>query len=228
MILPTILFNPYARVYNLRFLLLAAIASTALLAYNRVLWRHNESSVPLWLSMFFCLFILGHHLAVLFRWPGNCLAIIDLVISTIEIGVTGNIVYYIYDNPELVLDTPVPVICLLIPLVVSAVFRAATIYNSEGRICDQQFEFLGGCAPVDPAHTPWTVLHHRSPVIVAFIRERLVEGPHASTEKGEPGDGETQITSPTCDAAERGACNDAQMTEGPGTASEKTPLLAAI
>ncbi|KAJ7473802.1 hypothetical protein B0H11DRAFT_1918622 [Mycena galericulata] len=215
MILPTILFNPYARVYNLRFLLLAAIASTALLAYNRVLWRHNESSVPLWLSMFFCLFILGHHLAVLFRWPGNSLAIIDLAISTIEIGVTGNIVYYIYDNPELVLDTPVPVICLLIPLVVSAVFRAATIYNSEGRICDQQFEFLGGCALVNPAYTPLTILHHRSP------------GPHASTEKGEPGDGETQITSPTWDAAERGAYNDAQMT-GPAAASEKTPLLAAI
>jgi hypothetical protein len=64
MILSTILFNPHARVYNLRFLLLAAIASTALHAYNRVHWRHNENSIPLWLSMFFSLFVPVHHLAV--------------------------------------------------------------------------------------------------------------------------------------------------------------------
>ncbi|KAJ6625168.1 hypothetical protein B0H10DRAFT_657857 [Mycena sp. CBHHK59/15] len=229
MILSTIVFNPYARVYNLRFLLLAAIASTALHAYNRVLWRHNESSVPLWLSMFFCLFIPVHHLAVLFRWLGNCLAIIDLAISTIEIGVTGNIIYYIYDNKEMTLDTPVPVICLLIPLVVSAVLHAATIYTSEGRLCNQQFDFLGGCALRKPTYTPWTILHHRFPGIVTLIRERLVDlgdNPWASTEKGEPGDVEMQNASPTCDAAERGVYNDAQMTEGPRNASEKTPLLA--
>ncbi|KAJ7288935.1 hypothetical protein C8J57DRAFT_1281629 [Mycena rebaudengoi] len=206
MILSTILSNPRARVYNLRFLLLAAIACTALHAYNRVHWRHNKNSIPLWLSMFFSLFVPVHHLAVLFRWPDNWLAINDLAISTIEIGVTGNIVYYIYDNKEMKLDT-------------------------QGRICDQQFDFFGGCALVKPAYTPWTILHHRSPVIVAFIRDRLGEDPQASTEKGEHGDVETQITSPTCDAVERGAYNDAQTTEvtrGPGTASEKTPLLGVI
>ncbi|KAJ6589719.1 hypothetical protein B0H19DRAFT_1227085 [Mycena capillaripes] len=227
MILSTILFNPHARVYNLRFLLVAAIASAALHAYNRVHWRHNENSIPLWLSMFFSLFVPVHHLAVLFRWPSSWLAIIDLAISTIEIGVTGNIVYYIYDNKEMTFDTPVPVICLFIALVVSAVFRAATIYTSEGRIFNQQFEFLGGCALVKPAYTPWTILHHQSPVIVAFIRDRLVDlsdDPRASTERGEPGDAET-LASPTCDAAERGIYNDARMREGPGNASERTPLL---
>ncbi|KAJ7359865.1 hypothetical protein DFH08DRAFT_847230 [Mycena albidolilacea] len=218
MILSTILFNPHARVYNLRFLLLAAIASTALHAYNRVHWRHNENSIPLWLSMFFSLFVPVHHLAVLFRWPGNWRAIVDLAISTIEIGVTGNIIYYIYDNQEMTLDTPVPVICLLIALLVAAVFRAATMYTSKDRLCEQQFDLLGGCALVMPAYTPWTILHHRFPVIVAFVRERLVDlgnDPRASTGKGELGDVETQIASPICDAAERGA----------GTASEKIPLL---
>jgi hypothetical protein len=173
----------------------------------------------------------------LFRWSGNWLAIVDLAISTIEIGgehsnsidnsershlltlaVTGNIIYYIYDNKEMTLDTPVPVICLLIALLVAAVFRAETMYTAKDRLCKQQFDFLGGCALVKPAYTPWTILHHRFPVIVAFVRERLVDlgdAPRASTEKGEPGDVETQIASPTCDAAERGA----------GTASEKTPLL---
>jgi hypothetical protein len=133
-------------------------------------------------------------------------------------AVTGNIVYYIYDNKEMKLDTPVPVICLLIALLVAAAFRAASIHTSEGRICNQQFDFLGGCALVKPAYTPWTILHHRLPVVVAFIRERLVDlgdDPRASTEKGEPGDVETEIRSPTFDSAERGA----------GTASEKTPLL---
>ncbi|KAJ6451776.1 hypothetical protein C8R45DRAFT_1041642 [Mycena sanguinolenta] len=211
---PTILFNTYARVYNLRFLLLAAVAFTALHAYNRVHWRHNDNSIPLWLSMFFSLFLPVHHLAALFKWPGNWLASIDLAMNTIEIGVTSLIVYYIYDYQEMKLDTPVPVICLLVALMVSAVFRAATIYNSEGRICDQQFEFLGGCAPVDPAYTPWTILHHRFPAIVAFIRERLgVE--EASIGKG---DVETKVASPTCDAAERGAFSHAPMTE-------RTPLL---
>lgn len=123
-------------------------------------------------------------------------------------AVTGNIVYYIYDNPELVLDTPVPVICLLIALMLSAVFRAATIHNSEGSTCSQQFEFLGGCALVNPAYTPWTI---------AFIwARRLGDSEHLSTEKGESGGVGTQPSSPTCDAVERGAYNDL---------SEKTPLL---
>ncbi|KAJ7213459.1 hypothetical protein GGX14DRAFT_445188 [Mycena pura] len=139
--------------------------------------------------MFFCLFILVHHLSVLFRWPGSCLAIIDLATSTVEIGV----------------------ICLLIPLVLSVVFRAATIYNSEGRICCQHFEFLGGCALVNPAYTPWTI---------AFIWARLGKDSSASTKKGETGDVGTQPTSPTFDAVERGAYDDPQ-----GTVSEKTPLL---
>ncbi|KAJ7186256.1 hypothetical protein GGX14DRAFT_485602, partial [Mycena pura] len=133
--------------------------------------------------MFFCLFILVHHLSVLFRWPGSCLAVIDLAMSTVEISITGNIVYTSTITRKLVLDTPVPVICLLIPLVLSAVFRAATFYSLEGRICSQQFEFLGGCALVDPAYTPWTI---------AFIWARLGDDSSASTEKGEPGDVGTQ------------------------------------
>jgi hypothetical protein len=136
----------------------------------------------------------------------------------LTLAVTGNIIYYIYDNKEMTLDTPVPVICLLIALLVAAVFRAATMYTSEGRLGEQQFDFLGGCTLVKPAYTPWTILHHRFPVIVALVRERLVdlgEDPRASTEKDEPGDVKTQIASLTYDATERGA----------GIASEKTPLL---
>ncbi|KAJ7060413.1 hypothetical protein C8F01DRAFT_194187 [Mycena amicta] len=198
MTLSSILFNPHARVYNLRFLLLSAIASTALHAYNRVLWRHNENSIPLWLSMFFCLFVPVRHLAVLFKWPGNWLAITDLAMHTMEIGVTSNIVYYIYDNKEMTLDTPVPVICLLVALVVSAIFRAATMYTAEGRLSKQPFDFFGGCALVKPGYTAWSIPF---PGIVAFI--------------GELGDGTAEKDG---DVAERGV-------QGPGNASEKTPLL---
>jgi hypothetical protein len=75
------------------------------------------------------------------------------------------------------------------------------------------------------------MLHHRSPVIAAFIRARLGEGPWAFTEKRESDDAETQILGPTCDAVEQGAYNDSQMTEvtrGPGTVSKKTPLLDVL
>jgi hypothetical protein len=46
------------------------------------------------------------------------------------------------------------------------------------------------------------MLYHWSPVIAAFIRAHLGEGPWAFTEKGESDDAETQILGPTCDAVE--------------------------
>ncbi|KAJ7453780.1 hypothetical protein FB451DRAFT_665125 [Mycena latifolia] len=170
-----ILFNPYARVYSLRLLLLAAIATIAVFAYSLVQvigeeWIPVEDREPLVGGVAFGLFVLVHHLVVILRWPVNCLAVIDLAMGAMEISVGGYLVYCLhsylyltYSDPRLLLiDSRLLLIGLLVLLAVSALFRIATICKSKGRIWTQRFKFLGCCARVHPAYTPLTILLNRS------------------------------------------------------------------
>ncbi|KAJ7453786.1 hypothetical protein FB451DRAFT_1519184 [Mycena latifolia] len=162
-----ILFNPYARVYTLRLLLLADIATTAVFAYSLV-QIIGEKCIPLKdrEGVAFGLFVLVHHLLVVLGWPVNCLAVIDLAMGAMEIGappVAGYLVYWVQKDIYLGrLDASLPLIGLLVLLVVSALFRTATICKSKGPFWTQRFKFLGCCMRVHPEYTPLTILLNRS------------------------------------------------------------------
>ncbi|KAJ7453784.1 hypothetical protein FB451DRAFT_1280786 [Mycena latifolia] len=146
-----ILFNPYARVYTLRFLLLDTIATTVIFSIYRPPYYIAVIAV--------CFFILVHHLTVLFRWPDSCLAVIDLAMGALEITITGYLFSLLPDAP---LRLRIPLILLSALLGVSTIYRTASIVKSKDRIWSQSFDFLGCCRNAHPGYTPLTILMNRS------------------------------------------------------------------
>ncbi|KAJ7908968.1 hypothetical protein B0H13DRAFT_2273065 [Mycena leptocephala] len=138
--LSAILFNPSARVYNLRFLLLAAVAPA-------VYFRSGLGfvGVP----------VIFHHILGVFKWQMRGLAAIDLGLVTLEIASAVVSAF--------AMQTLSPYfIPQLVSLVLSAAFRSATICKSKGAIWKQRVEFLGCCSRVHPEYTPLTILLNRS------------------------------------------------------------------
>ncbi|KAJ7088288.1 hypothetical protein C8R44DRAFT_444355 [Mycena epipterygia] len=89
---------------------------------------------------------------------------IDLAFVVIEIGAMSFVVHLVATIPENPLRNLFDW-CLapnLILLLVSSVFRTATILKSKQRIFSQRFSFLGGCFRAHPPYTPLRILLTRS------------------------------------------------------------------
>ncbi|KAJ7453790.1 hypothetical protein FB451DRAFT_1519187 [Mycena latifolia] len=145
--LSAILFNPSARVYNLRVLLLANLATAV---YIGPTLDFVGIAVIVYSTLIYI-----HHVLGVFKWRMRGLAAIDLALVTLEIGfavvtVYAEVVSFPFFTPHLVAS------------VVSAVFRIATIIKSNGGIWSQRFEFLGCCSPRRSEYTPLTIFLNRS------------------------------------------------------------------
>ncbi|KAJ7453776.1 hypothetical protein FB451DRAFT_1565462 [Mycena latifolia] len=136
--LPAILFNPSARVYNLRFLLLVNLATAVYFSVAVII--------------VYSALIYVHHVLGVFKWRMRGLAAIDLALITLEIG------FAVYVG----IGAPTVFTPHLVALVVSAVFRTATIIKSKGGIWSQRFEFLGCCPRGHPEYTALTIFLNRS------------------------------------------------------------------
>ncbi|KAJ7881516.1 hypothetical protein B0H14DRAFT_2704845, partial [Mycena olivaceomarginata] len=89
MILSTILTSPTARVYSLRFLLLANIALMALVGL--ALQGDDHRYPPSYFAFSCSIVICVHHVLGVFNWPMRGLALVDLGAVGIEIGVLVSI-----------------------------------------------------------------------------------------------------------------------------------------
>ncbi|KAJ6535223.1 hypothetical protein DFH09DRAFT_1284030, partial [Mycena vulgaris] len=143
MVLIAHLFSPAARVYTLRCVLLVNTAGVVLFA--------SWGGVLPWLASFRVIYI--HHILALFRWKIHGLATIDLALVFIEMA--GGI-FSLVSVVDL-LFAP-----FLLPLLLCAVFRPATIIRSKERVFSQRFAFLGECRPTHPPYTPLTIILNRS------------------------------------------------------------------
>ncbi|KAJ7896153.1 hypothetical protein B0H13DRAFT_1885334 [Mycena leptocephala] len=137
-----ILFSPTARVYNLRFLLVATAATLVYISVGplRVTFQSNPA-IQLWLVS--CAVIIVHLVISVFAWRIRGLAAIDLAVLIIEIGAVGYPVYWFMGT----LFVGVPIMQLL-ALLLSALFRFATVLESKDKFFHQRFYFLGGCTPI--------------------------------------------------------------------------------
>ncbi|KAJ7819659.1 hypothetical protein B0H13DRAFT_1921611 [Mycena leptocephala] len=161
-----ILFSPITRVYNLRFLLVLTVAALVYwiiqlgpdalfgFEYGTFLAGIVSSAV-----------IILHQVICVFTWRIRGLAAIDLAMLAIEIGMVGYLVHWAYWIPA---DTLVKASLLglliteFVILVLSGLFRSATVLKSKDKFFHQQFYFLGGCTPVHPPYRPLSILLNRS------------------------------------------------------------------
>ncbi|KAJ7453870.1 hypothetical protein FB451DRAFT_1519350 [Mycena latifolia] len=167
-----ILFNPSARVYNLRLLLLANIATGLCVGLS------GGYSLTI-CSILICI----HHVLGLFRWTMRGLAAIDLALVVLEMDGAAYVQYQV--SLWSLASLSVLLFIALASVVVAAVFRTATIVKSKGRIWGQRFDFLGCCRHVHPRYTPLTILLNRSlarPLVrgesrpIIFARAVIISG----------------------------------------------------
>ncbi|KAJ7105687.1 hypothetical protein C8R44DRAFT_806662, partial [Mycena epipterygia] len=156
--LPAILFNPSARVYNLRLLLLATVSANVC----TIALFDSYTELPRSFAFVVCPLILAHHILVLFPGRVPMLAVLDLALLVIEIGVVSlqaylNRLYYSSHWQKFVLFP-----LQLVALGFSALFRLGTIINSKDKYLSQRFLFLGGCVAVYPAYNPLSIILNRS------------------------------------------------------------------
>ncbi|KAJ6540467.1 hypothetical protein B0H19DRAFT_1269049 [Mycena capillaripes] len=128
-----LLYNPTFGVYNLRFLILAALA---LISYTTAsLWaaEWNPNTIFPLVTGFL---ILVHHISALFVGKPPVVAI-DLLLTILEIiltGVSSGVWVGQYGT------------AILIPLIAAGVFRTASLRASSDGFWRQKFVFLGGCS----------------------------------------------------------------------------------
>ncbi|KAJ7323219.1 hypothetical protein DFH08DRAFT_817791 [Mycena albidolilacea] len=162
MALSAITRSPTARVYNLRFLLLANIP----LMVQVILELHDLDQYPQPISAshfsaFSCsIVICVHHILAVFKWPMRGLAVIDLGTVVIEIGVLVSLLPGSVVDPRgwMIISLPL----LLLPLLISLVFRLITVFGTEERVLTQRLRFLGCCARSHPPYTPLSIILNRS------------------------------------------------------------------
>ncbi|KAJ7613622.1 hypothetical protein DFH06DRAFT_144308 [Mycena polygramma] len=148
------LFNPMARVYNIRILL---VGSVLLITWSALVWDFFSVGTG-------CLILVHHPLALWVGLPG--LGVLDMALIVVEL------ILVVYSSvgrraARAVLDPFAlwggPYILLFLgPLIAAATFRLATLCVSSGRFWRQRLVFLGGCRLVKPSYTPWRILLSRS------------------------------------------------------------------
>ncbi|KAJ7323225.1 hypothetical protein DFH08DRAFT_1029512 [Mycena albidolilacea] len=158
MILSTILTSPTARVYNLRILLLANIPLMVL--FGRTLRGYDPFLYVSVLGSSCSIVTCVHHILAIFKWPMRGLALIDLGTLVIEIGVLVSLLpaNIGYSGRWVLMCLYLP----LGPLLVSLLFRIATVHKTKERFFTQRLRFLGCCARSNPPYTPLSILLNRS------------------------------------------------------------------
>ncbi|KAJ7663057.1 hypothetical protein B0H14DRAFT_1069347 [Mycena olivaceomarginata] len=152
----TLLFNPTARVYTLRFLLLCNIATIVCLLMSFSVYTFPSVQLAIACSSLTLL----HHSLILFPRRMRRLAAVDFALLIIETGLICDILsirlFRLYE--------PLPFLfgLQLLMLLLSALFRCATIVKSEHSFFRQPFDYLGGCKSVRPRYTPLSILLNRS------------------------------------------------------------------
>ncbi|KAJ7821977.1 hypothetical protein B0H13DRAFT_1920399 [Mycena leptocephala] len=159
----TILFSPTARVYNLRFLLVVTATTLVYISVGplRVTFQSNPA-IQLWLVS--CAVIIVHLVISVFAWRIHGLATIDLAVLIIEIGAVGYPVYWFMGT----LFGGLPIMQFL-ALLLSALFRFATVLESKDKFFHQRFYFLGGCTPIFIGRGEATVIIFARSVILSCV-----------------------------------------------------------
>ncbi|KAJ7822271.1 hypothetical protein B0H14DRAFT_1323976 [Mycena olivaceomarginata] len=172
--LSNFLFSAPARVWNLRLLLLETIGLSTFLiitfpfgsGYSFSSGTHFYLPWEVLFSTFGL--ILLHHVGFVRNWPIPSLAVVDLVFLLIEaIGITAGFFFVSSWNDfegSQIFPSPLKFawIPLELSLMLSVIFRSATIIRSNGRFSRQRFVFLGACMPTNPPYTPTAILLNRS------------------------------------------------------------------
>ncbi|KAJ7858013.1 hypothetical protein B0H14DRAFT_2749870 [Mycena olivaceomarginata] len=163
MIRLTILLNPTARVWNLRFLLLWTIV---IIVSWRIVSHYDPYPISLeeTIAQIVLCFIPVHHLVVLIPWSLKGLALIDFGLILLEIVETIFISHLISPLNDTVtkIFRGAGVLPLVLSLILSASFRLATLIKCNEAISRQRFSFLGGCAQAHPPYTSSRILLNRS------------------------------------------------------------------
>ncbi|KAJ7711958.1 hypothetical protein B0H16DRAFT_1703171 [Mycena metata] len=151
----SLLFNPIFRVWNLRLLVLWTISVVVYLALSLCNGVINGGSGRLAIIAAvlagFCV-IATHHILSVFQWPFRGSALLDLVFTFVELP--GTILLNLYLGFAGLGGS--------IPLIISAVFRIATITTTPERFFRQRFALLGRCTSVHPPYTPMHIFLNRS------------------------------------------------------------------
>ncbi|KAJ6461703.1 hypothetical protein C8R45DRAFT_941096 [Mycena sanguinolenta] len=170
--LSSILLNPAARLYTLRFLLIATVPTiyVSMTAVNVFGTLDQPSYHKGIFGLAMGIIIWAHHILAIFYWTLRGLAVIDLATVVIEIcGLvyltsTGSIesldLRLISDTwlPSVVAFTILPVAFLFLSLL----FRITTIMATKEKLLAQRFSFLGSCELPSPLYTPASILLNRS------------------------------------------------------------------
>ncbi|KAJ6577816.1 hypothetical protein B0H19DRAFT_569209 [Mycena capillaripes] len=147
----TIFFNPSARVWNLRFLLTWTVLNIVSVSPAGGAFRDG---LKIKLGIIAYSLILLHHIFLSFQWSLNGLAFVDLLWVLVEMGETASIAYILAYILWVSTDFPrwfsrvisgVTSFPLLASLTLSALFRIATMRQSQEQFLRQRFSFLGGC-----------------------------------------------------------------------------------
>ncbi|KAF7351790.1 Short-chain dehydrogenase/reductase family protein [Mycena sanguinolenta] len=166
----SILLNARARVYNLRFLLVATIL-IILLALKDIrdiplpyFSEYTEEPLPV-MRLAGGIIIWVHHIFAVFPWTLHGLAVVDLAMVLIEIA--GLV--YLTSNTLADEDIDMQPIVSLLPsiaplpfLFFSLLSRSMTVLKSKEKLLVQRFVFLGCCAKSNPPYTVASVLLNRS------------------------------------------------------------------
>ncbi|KAJ7684092.1 hypothetical protein DFH06DRAFT_1288514 [Mycena polygramma] len=169
--LPNILFNPTARVWNLRVLVLEIIVVCGLLVLALRELEYGRHTLVLASDILFSTFgfILIHHLSFVLNWSMPCLAILDLMLIFFEVwGIASGFTFVNIGLWHANLGTKLrslltfAFIPIGLSLTISAAFRVATIIRSKGRFFRQRFMFLGACTTLKLPYTPMAIILNRS------------------------------------------------------------------
>ncbi|KAF7358240.1 Short-chain dehydrogenase/reductase family protein [Mycena venus] len=171
--LSSCLFNPVARVYNLRLLLLVTIGTVVYSGLTVSSDPSDTASPVQWEAALSCgLIIWLHHSLCCFKSRVCGLAVIDMLLVTMEAGGTVYILksastIFFWDHSFV--PSPDDIVLFLsfsgaqlVGLLVSMVFRFATMRKSSESIVNQRFDFFGCCSPAYPPYTSLSILINRS------------------------------------------------------------------
>ncbi|KAJ6543065.1 hypothetical protein B0H19DRAFT_1077083 [Mycena capillaripes] len=154
-----VLFNSAARVWNLRLLLLWTVGIFGYLIYSSLPYGVN---LPTALVFAGCSLLFLHHVLGAFRWPFKGSALFDLGLVLLEITALAYTLYQMMTRDAPILDNLAALGPVLVLLILSAVFRIATIIKTEQSFLHQRFSFLGSCTQTHPPYTPLRILLNRS------------------------------------------------------------------
>ncbi|KAJ6474958.1 hypothetical protein C8R45DRAFT_1077534 [Mycena sanguinolenta] len=166
----TLLFNPTARVYTLRLLLLGNIVTIVclLISFSVSVFPQVQLTIAwsiAWSSLTFL-----HHSLILFPGRMRRLAAVNLALLMIKNGLICDILSIrLFRSESWLFLFGLELLMVLL----SALFRCVTILKSEHNFFRQPFDFLGGCKSVRPRYTPLSILLNRS------ISRPLVRGESA-------------------------------------------------